>query len=132
MGESTCACGCNKIVYTCSGASNLGQACNELALRITEERRGRIGCLAGVGGKVNNMVLSAQNAELVIALDGCSVGCGRKILEQAGVTPNIHIIASDLDLIKFVGQRWTESQVRTIEQALDVKWKALNGSETSE
>lgn len=124
MGEKKCACkGGVTIIYSCSGTSNLGQACNELAQRLTEQGKGRMGCLAGVGGHVPNMILSAQSADKVIVLDGCQVACAAKIMEHVGVVPNEHIVATDLGLQKQIGKRWTEEEVEAIDKALKLMRK---------
>lgn len=120
MAKEKCICSSNNvIVYSCSGASNLGQACNEVALRMAEGGEARMGCLAGVGGHVPNMVMSAQNADMVIVLDGCGAGCAKKVLEHNNVTPTAHVVATDLDLKKVVGQRWKEDEILAIGEALD-------------
>ncbi|MBN1109978.1 MAG: hypothetical protein JXA45_04375 [Methanomassiliicoccales archaeon] len=50
MAEVRCACeGGSVIVYPCSGAANLGQAYNEMGLRLMEQGRAIMSCLAGVG-----------------------------------------------------------------------------------
>jgi len=117
--KEKCTCGGTTIVYACSGAADLGQACNETALRLVEQGKARMGCLVGVGGHVPNLVMSAQSADQVIMLDGCAVQCGRKVLEQNNVVPTTHIVATDLGLKKVVGQRWKEDQVQAINEAFD-------------
>ena len=39
-------------------------------------------------------------ADEVVAIDGCEVGCAKKTLEAAGVTPNRHVVVSDLGIEK--------------------------------
>lgn len=122
-------CGCEKatvLIYPCSGASDLGQACNELALSVAEQGRARMSCLAGVGGHVPNLTMSAQSADVVIALDGCQVACARKVLQHAGVEPSVHIIATDLGLNKAVGRRFTREQLEIISSALDLSLNERN------
>ncbi|MCX6651500.1 MAG: putative zinc-binding protein [Methanomassiliicoccales archaeon] len=119
MEKAKCSCGGTTIVYACAGAANLGQACNEMALRLVEQGRARMGCLAGVGGHVPNMVMSARSADQVITLDGCAVQCARKVLEHNDVVPMIHIVATDLGLTKVMGQRWKGDEVSAISEAFD-------------
>lgn len=119
MGETKCSCqGGTVIVYSCSGNANLGQACNELAQRLMERGVGRMGCLAGVGGHVPNMVKSAQNADELIVLDGCPMGCALKIVEHAGAKAAFHLIATDLGLVKKNGVRWTEDELTVLDEGL--------------
>jgi uncharacterized metal-binding protein len=115
MEKEKCTCNSkNVIVYSCSGASNLGQACNEVALRMAEGDEARMGCLAGVGGHVPNMVMSAQNADTVIVLDGCGTGCAKKMMDHVSAVSTIHVVATDLGLTKVIGQRCKENEVHAI------------------
>lgn len=119
MDEKKCSCqGGTVIVYSCSGNANLGQACNELAQRLMERGVGRMGCLAGVGGHVPNMVMSAQSADEVIVLDGCQMGCALKIIEHAGAKASVHLVATEIGLPKKNGKRWTEDEVQAMDEAL--------------
>lgn len=126
--EKRCSCQTGTvIVYSCSGNANLGQACNELAQRLNERGKGRMGCLAGVGGHVPNMVLSAQSADEIIVLDGCQMGCALKIIEHAGARATIHLVATDLGLAKKNGKRWSEDEVKVLDEELTKLRHSRNG-----
>jgi len=88
-------CLCNKngdvLVFPCSGGSNCGQIANQVALEITEDGIGTIFCLAGVGANIASIVDAAKTAKRIIAVDGCSVGCAKKILNNAGLNITDHI-----------------------------------------
>ena len=88
------------VVYGCAGASNTGQLANAAAVRMTQRGTGRIGCLGGVGSGQKGFVTAARLADEVVAIDGCEVGCAKKTLEAAGVTPNRHVVVSDLGIEK--------------------------------
>ncbi len=88
------------VVYGCAGASNTGQLANAAAVRMTQRGTGRIGCLGGVGSGQKGFVTAAKLADEVVAIDGCEVGCAKKTLETAGVTPNRHVVVSDLGIEK--------------------------------
>lgn len=119
MEGKKCSCQAGTlIVYSCSGNANLGQACNELAQRLMERGEGRMGCLAGVGGHLANMVMSAQSADEVIVLDGCQMGCALKIVEHAGAKASVHLVATELGLFKVNGRRWTEAEVKVLDEGL--------------
>lgn len=121
MGVEGRKCSCQGgavIIYSCSGSANLGQACNELALRLMERGEGRMGCLSGVGGHAPNMVLSAQSADMVIVLDGCQMGCALKVIEHAGAKASYHLVATDLGLVKKNGRRWSENEVTALDEEL--------------
>lgn len=88
------------VVYGCAGASNTGQLANAAAVRMTQRGTGRIGCLGGVGSGQKGFVTAARLADEVVAIDSCDVGCAKKTLEAAGVTPNRHVVVSDLGIEK--------------------------------
>jgi uncharacterized metal-binding protein len=73
------------MILACSGGSNVGQLANQAAVELTQEGFGKIYCLAGVGGLVSGFVQSAKDTPEMIAIDGCSIGCAKAILEHAQV-----------------------------------------------
>jgi uncharacterized metal-binding protein len=86
-----CKCSCGSkvnIIYSCSGASNVGQLSNEVALSISESGKASMGCLIGLGAEISTMVMNAISADSVIVVDGCSQCCGKKMLEKAEI-PNV-------------------------------------------
>jgi len=91
--KTSCGCKCdcgstvNKI-YSCSGASNVGQLSNEIALIISESGKASMSCLVGIGAEISTIVTTAKSADSVIVIDGCPQCCGKKILEKAEI-PNI-------------------------------------------
>jgi len=81
-----CLCETGKVlIFPCSGGSNCGQIANQAAIQLTEEGIGRIYCLAGIGAQENVMIDTAKAVDRVLAIDGCSIACARRILENAGV-----------------------------------------------
>jgi uncharacterized metal-binding protein len=79
---------------------------------------GKMGCLAGVGGHISNMILSAKSSDEVIVLDGCSMACASKVLEHAGITPTYRLVATDIGLVKKNGKRWSEAEVKVLDEDL--------------
>ncbi len=69
----------------CSGGSNCGQIANQVALKLDEEGKGRMYCLAGIGAHITGMVESARGAKRIVALDGCDTACARNAIEHAGL-----------------------------------------------
>lgn len=57
-------------------------------------------CLAGIGGGVDGMILSARAASVVLAIDGCALGCASRCLERAGITGFRRIGLDDLGFAK--------------------------------
>ncbi|MFH1824470.1 MAG: putative zinc-binding protein [Candidatus Firestonebacteria bacterium] len=77
-----CSCGCggkNLLIYSCSGACDTGEILDLTARKIRSEGTGKMYCLAGIGANLQNFIEQAKGADLNIVIDGCSVGCGKKI-----------------------------------------------------
>ncbi len=100
MGEG-CACGGKTmLVFPCSGAADVGELADRAARLLSRESCVKMSCLAGVGGNISGFIASANGADLVIALDGCQVGCARKTLESRGVKKFKHLKVTDCGLEK--------------------------------
>ena len=100
MVEDCCATDGNIMILACSGGSNVGQLSNQAAVELTQEGFGKMYCLAGVGGLLSGFVQSAKDTPQMVAIDGCSIGCAKAILEKADVPLNSYIVVTDLDIEK--------------------------------
>ena len=67
---------------------------------MSAEGAGKMFCLAGVGGRVSGILASTQAAAAILAIDGCSLDCAKKTLEQAGFAKFEHVRITDLGLVK--------------------------------
>ncbi len=100
MGED-CACGGKTmLVFPCSGAADVGALADRAARLLSRETDVKMSCLAGIGGNISGFIASANGADLVIALDGCPVGCAKKTLETHGVKKFKHLKVTDCGLEK--------------------------------
>ena len=96
-----CECRAEEIILLpCSGGSNCGQIANEVAVRLTQAGAGTIYCLAGIGAHVEGMVESAKGAKRIVALDGCSTACAKKVIEHAGLTVTDWICVTEAGISK--------------------------------
>ena len=75
------------LVYSCSGASNVAQLANYLAVRLDRLGLAEMSCIVGVGGGVGSLVRKAQSGERIIAIDGCPLGCTERVLAARGLDP---------------------------------------------
>jgi uncharacterized metal-binding protein len=41
-------------------------------------------CLAGIGGRVKNLMSKAERAQEILVIDGCPLNCARNTLQLAG------------------------------------------------
>ncbi|MFZ0945942.1 MAG: putative zinc-binding protein [Syntrophobacteraceae bacterium] len=100
MANECCATGSNVMILACSGGSNVGQLANQAAVELTREGFGKMFCLAGIGGELSGFVQSARDAPEMVALDGCSVGCAKAILEKAQIPLKTYLVLTDLGIEK--------------------------------
>src|SRR4030042_7206556 len=99
--DERCFCEPNEIlIFSCAGSSNVGQIANQAAVRLTQEGIGRYFCLAGIGGHVSGMSESTRAGKMLIAIDGCPVGCAKKTLEHTGFNIDEYVQVTDLGIEK--------------------------------
>jgi uncharacterized metal-binding protein len=82
-----CCAGGERLVFPCSGASDVGGLADGVSRKMSKEEVGRMYCLAAIGAGVESFVETTKAATQVIALDGCPVGCATKCLEKSGIRP---------------------------------------------
>ncbi|GAB4117787.1 MAG: hypothetical protein Kow00103_14750 [Candidatus Caldatribacteriota bacterium] len=83
-----CCCSTkSRLIYSCSGAANTGEIADQISRKLAKEGYGNMTCLASVGTHISGFVESAKGADENITIDGCSIACAKKILENIGVTP---------------------------------------------
>ncbi|WP_028581476.1 putative zinc-binding protein [Desulfogranum japonicum] len=102
--ECTCSCGGEntglKVIFSCSGCADVGELADQSARKLTRDGAAKMACLAGISGKVDGIVKSAEAADSILAIDGCPLECTRKTLEESGFTEVNHLRLSDLGFEK--------------------------------
>lgn len=102
MGEDKC-CSCAsapKLIFPCSGGSDVGEITDRAARQLTADGVGRMYCLAGVGGRVSGIMASTESAGRILAIDGCPLDCAKNALQQAGFNDFEHLCITELGLQK--------------------------------
>lgn len=91
---SSCNCGnANlRLIYSCSGAADVGSLSDLAARKLREDKVGSMSCLAAVGAGLSGFIESAKAADKCITIDGCSVACAKKSLESIGVSPKSFVL----------------------------------------
>ena len=91
---SSCNCGnANlRLIYSCSGAADVGALSDLAARKLRDDKVGSMSCLAAVGAGLSGFIESAKAADKCITIDGCSVACAKKNLESIGVSPKSFIL----------------------------------------
>lgn len=103
MSNETKACGCGgatRLIFPCSGAADVGAIADLAGRKLTRDGVGKMFCLAGVGGKVHNILLSTQAADTLLVIDGCPTNCAKATMDQAGITHYRHLQLADLGFQK--------------------------------
>ena len=100
MSTSTVCSGSNKLIFACSGAADVGALAEKAARELSQEGFGRMFCAAGLGGNVKPILKTTQEAETIVALDGCPLDCVKNSLDNVSVSNYIHVRATDLGLDK--------------------------------
>jgi uncharacterized metal-binding protein len=73
------------LVYACSGASNLGQLTNEIAIRLDQNGLAEMSCAEAVGIEAGQPYAAALSGRPVFAISGCPLACADRLLTEHGV-----------------------------------------------
>ena len=103
-----------KLIFPCSGASDVGGLTDRAARQMTLDLAGKMYCLAGIGGRVEGIMADTKAAAKVLVIDGCKEECARKTMELAGFSRFAHLqLERDLGFEKGA-TRVTAARVRQV------------------
>ena len=91
------------LVFSCSGAADVGEITDLAARKLMRDGKGQMFCLAGVGGQVAPILDKTRAAKRILAIDGCGLDCTKSMLEKAGIngTHGVeHLRVTDMGLTK--------------------------------
>lgn len=95
--KATCSCsGVADLMFCCSGAADLGEIGDRAVRAVRKAGGARMLCLAGIAGKVEDIVVGAQGAERLLVVDGCDSDCAKKTMTMGGFAGFLHFRVSDL------------------------------------
>ena len=90
---TTCDCNAGvKIIYSCSGAADVGELADRTARALRREGFAQGSCIIAIGAGREGFIQSAKGVDVNITIDGCQAACSKKILENIGVTPVSYIV----------------------------------------
>ncbi|MBN1507931.1 MAG: putative zinc-binding protein [Sedimentisphaerales bacterium] len=92
--------GGDTLIFACSGAADVGAISDRAARQLTRDGKGKMFCLAGIGGRVQGILDKTAAAAHIVAIDGCSLDCAKKTLEQTGFSEFAHVRVTDLGMEK--------------------------------
>jgi uncharacterized metal-binding protein len=98
--KTNVCCGGPVLIFSCSGAADVGEVSDKAARKLTKEGTGAMFCLAGIGGKVEPILKKTASASKILAIDGCNLDCVKLTLEHAGFKNVIHMRVTDLGMEK--------------------------------
>jgi uncharacterized metal-binding protein len=119
--ENAC-CAAPTLIFACSGAADVGALSDSAARKLTADGAGKMYCLAGIGGRVPGILKTTQEAEKILAIDGCPLDCTKLSLEEVGFTEFEHMKVTDLGLEKGKSPATSEN-IATVVQAALIKLK---------
>lgn len=83
--DKDCCCGSGpKLIFSCSGAADVGGIADAAARKLTREGAGKMFCTTGIGGDVETVTKFAKTAARIVALNGCALNCTTQCLKKAG------------------------------------------------
>ncbi len=88
------------LIFACSGAADVGAIADQAARRMTREGKGKMYCLAGIGGRVSGILTGTRAASRILAIDGCPENCAKHCLEQAGLKNFAHVQLAEVGMEK--------------------------------
>jgi uncharacterized metal-binding protein len=101
--QTGCSCGGStgpQLIYSCSGAADVGELADLVARKLNRERAGSMFCLAAISGRVSGIMKSTEAASSILAIDGCALDCTKKTLEAGGFKRFNHLRITDLGFEK--------------------------------
>jgi uncharacterized metal-binding protein len=97
--DTCCSAGTTTLILACSGGSNVGQIANNIMVKLDRKGVGKAYCLAGIGASLSGFIESAKTAETIV-IDGCPVGCARKVFEKYGIETGRYFVVTELGVEK--------------------------------
>jgi uncharacterized metal-binding protein len=112
-----------KTLITCSGLSNTGRLTTQVATILMSRHPASITWVkAHKGGQ--HIADAAEDADLIIVLEGCPDHCASKKLTEAGIRAKIHLVVTELGVEK---NGMAEVQWNDIEKVLTAIEQKING-----
>lgn len=123
MAQTSSGCDCTggpKLIFSCSGAADTAEICDRAARQLTKRGEGKMYCLAGVGGRVPDIMENTRAASMILAIDGCDKDCVRHCLREAGFTDIKHLRVTDLGLKKGESPANSDRIALVVEKAVEM------------
>jgi len=117
--QPVCCVPASKLIFACSGSADVGKICDLAARKLSEDRVGKMYCLAGVGGRVKTIMDGTRSAQAILVLDGCALQCARNTMEQAGFKKFEYLCLTDMGMEKGKTPATEEAVAKVVSRAKD-------------
>jgi len=95
------ACDCERkngnVIFACSGSSDVGELTDLVARKLNKEGIGEMHCLAKLNAGYISEIKGLAGAKTLV-IDGCDMECGKKLMNNRGLSDFIHLRLSDLGI----------------------------------
>ncbi len=98
--KSCSCCSAPKLIFACSGSADVGELADKAARKLMKDGKGKMFCLAGIGGRVSGIMKSTESASKVLVIDGCPLSCAKNCMNEAGFKDFEYINLSELGMQK--------------------------------
>ena len=102
------------IIVSCPGGSNVSLMSYKAAGILEKEGYGKFVRLAGEKFKEKDqqrLTQAAQDAEQWLLIDGCTKGCGKSALEDAGIKADHYVVVTDLGIEREMKIEFSDEEV---------------------
>jgi uncharacterized metal-binding protein len=89
-----------RLIFCCSGASNVGMLSYQASIWLAQEGFGIFSCIAGIGSHNLPMIRAAKSAGERVVIDGCPIGCARKIMDANMIPVDRYLIITEMGIGK--------------------------------
>lgn len=121
MSNGCCSVGNKKrMVLACSGASNLGQISNSMAVRLQHTGMAIMSCMSAIAADLPSFIADARKVDELLVLDGCSIACAKKIMDAKGIGPYRYF-----DIGEMLPDLQKEKRYDQIEENVDALWDSF-------
>ena len=117
--ESICSGG-PTLIFSCSGAADVGEISDRGARKLSKEGAGAMFCLAGIGGRVEPIMKKTASASKILAIDGCNLDCVKLCLQEAGFDEFEHMRVTDLEMEKSKSPATEENIAKVAAKAIEM------------
>lgn len=107
------------LIFSCSGAANVGEIADEACRRLMFDGRGEMYCLNGLGGGLDEFIDKTRGSDVVLVVDGCDKECGKQVMERCGLEDYHYVRVTDLGIDKAKPKRAEEEQIVALQKRLD-------------